>query len=232
MHNSFRRMWSGHYIRSFPLVYTMAASVVAFSFHVYEPRKSNYLLHGMPADFSFQSIGYLASHLSFRHVTRCEAVRDPSIEQDYELMRIDRGVFADRHAIFGVLMGKDMIEKYDVYKRPVESSAANVVVAHVKLGGNVDGHPGMVHGGILALILDDFLGFGFKALGVEMAVTANLNVDFRAPVFAGSEVRIQAQLARLEGRKLFWTVQMTSLDGKALYAECTSLYIIPRTTAK
>jgi acyl-coenzyme A thioesterase PaaI-like protein len=147
-------------------------------------------------------------------------------------MKIDRGVFAGKHAIFGVLMGKNMIEKYQVYKRPVESKSANVVVAHVKLGDNVDGHPGMVHGGILALILDDFLGFGFKALGVEMAVTANLSVDFRAPVFAGSEARIQAQLARREGRKLYWTVQMSSLDGKTLYAECTSLYIIPRTSPK
>ena len=212
----------------------MAASVGALSFCVSEPRKSrprqsSYLSRGKSTYFHFQSLGCLAPS---RHVTRCEAVRHPSIEQDYELMKIDRGVFADKHAIFGVLMGKNMIEKYQVYKRPVESKSANVVVAHVKLGDNVDGHPGMVHGGILALILDDFLGFGFKALGVEMAVTANLSVDFRAPVFAGSEARIQAQLARREGRKLYWTVQMSSLDGKTLYAECTSLYIIPRTSPK
>lgn len=86
----------------------------------------------------------------------------------------------------------------------------------------------MVHGGILSLILDDFLGFGFKALGVPMAVTANLNVDFRAPVFAGTEARIQAQLEHREGRKLYWKVQMMSMDDETLYAECTSLYIIPR----
>lgn len=165
-----------------------------------------------------------------RHVTRCEAVRHPSIEKDYELMVISRSL-AEGHAIFGTLLGEGMIERYDVYKRPKGSTNPNVVVAHVKLGNQIDGHPGVVHGGILALILDDFLGFGFEALGAKMAVTANLNIDYRAPVFAGTEARIQAQLDRQEGRKLYWKVQMTDMNGETLYAECTSLYIIPRAYA-
>lgn len=218
-------MWRRNYVRSLShLVYAMAASVGVMSFPVSEPKKTHGFSSRTPATSSVGS----PCQWNDRHVTTCEAVRHPSIEEDYELMKIDHGCFADGHAIFGLLLGENMIEKYDVYKRPEGSRATHVIVAHVKFGDKVDGHPGMVHGGILSLILDDFLGFGFKALGVPMAVTANLNVDFRAPVFAGTEARIQAQLEHREGRKLYWKVQMMSMDDETLYAECTSLYIIPR----
>jgi acyl-coenzyme A thioesterase PaaI-like protein len=133
------------------------------------------------------------------------------------------------HAIFGLLLGEDMIESYEVFKSPKnDTENENVLIALVKFGGSVDGHPGVVHGGILSLIFDDALGFGYEAIEVSHAVTANLNIDFRAPVPAGAHVRVAAQLEHREGRKLFWTAQMTSLDQSVLYAEAKSLYIIPR----
>ncbi|KAL3943871.1 MAG: hypothetical protein SGBAC_002075 [Bacillariaceae sp.] len=120
----------------------------------------------------------------------------------------------DKHAIFDLLLGNKMIEQYEVYKRPSGLSDDNVVIAHISFGEHLDGHPGIVHGGILSLMFDDLLGFGFYSLGIPMAFTANLNVDYRAPVPAGTRVRITAQLESREGRKLFWKAQMTSLDQK------------------
>lgn len=138
--------------------------------------------------------------------------------------------YAAGHAIFGLLLGEDRIESYKVFKRAAKNDTENenVLIALVKFGDSVDGHPGVVHGGILSLIFDDALGFGYEAIGVKHAVTANLNIDFRAPVPAGAHVRVAAQLEHREGRKLFWTAQMTSLDRSVLYAEAKSLYIIPR----
>jgi acyl-coenzyme A thioesterase PaaI-like protein len=107
----------------------------------------------------------------------------------------------------------------------------NVVVAFVTFGDRLNGHKGIVHGGILSLVVDDLCGFAFEAIDVPHAVTANLNLDYRAPVPANTTMKIAIQLDKREGRKLYWTVQMTSLDGAVLYVEATSLYIIPRSNA-
>ena len=75
--------------------------------------------------------------------------------------RPDRGHEDNGHAIFGLLLGENMIESYEVYRKPDgDTSTENVIVAFVKLGNRVDGHPGVVHGGILSLIFDDAFGFG------------------------------------------------------------------------
>jgi adenylylsulfate kinase len=126
-----------------------------------------------------------------------------------------------------------MIERYDIWKRKkgVADETNNVVIGHVKFGNNLDGHPTVVHGGILSLIFDDICGFAYEALGVSHAVTANLHVDYRAPVPAGTEVRVAVQLDSREGRKIFWKAQMTSMDQEILYAEASSLYIIPRSSS-
>jgi acyl-coenzyme A thioesterase PaaI-like protein len=167
--------------------------------------------------------------------TSCEeGSTEPALEEirTYQRMALpERASEYSGHAIFGLLLGEDRIESYEVFKRPKnadDTANANVLIALVKFGDSVDGHPGVVHGGILSLIFDEALGYGYEAIGVSHAVTANLNIDFRAPVPAGAHVRVAAQLEHREGRKLFWTAQMTSLDQSVLYAEAKSLYIIPK----
>lgn len=132
------------------------------------------------------------------------------------------------HVIFGTLLQQsNLIERYDVYQST--DSSRHMVRGVVKLGGNLDGHPGIVHGGILALLVDDVLGFGFFSMRVSMAVTANLNMNYVAPVPANTEIIIDASLERQEGRKLFWTVVVSDAnDPQHVYCNATSLYIIPR----
>ena len=151
----------------------------------------------------------------------------------FEPMKIPSRGELSSHAIFGTLHGETMIERYDIWKRKkgVADETNNVVIGHVQFGKNLDGHPTVVHGGILSLIFDDICGFAYEALGVSHAVTANLHIDYRAPVPAGTEVRVAVQLDTREGRKLFWKAQMTSMDQETLYAEASSLYIIPRSAS-
>jgi acyl-coenzyme A thioesterase PaaI-like protein len=137
----------------------------------------------------------------------------------YERMRIPARGELSGHAIFGALLGDNLIEEYEVWKRRVEGDE-NVVLSFVTFGKSLNGHSGVVHGGILSLIFDDVFGFAYHALGVPHAVTANLNVDYRAPLPQELEAR--------EGRKLHWKAQLTSMDHQTLYAEATSLYVIPR----
>jgi len=149
---------------------------------------------------------------------------------------------APQHAIFGTLAGDSRIEAYEVY-RPTrttpladEKLEANtnllVLVATVSFGTHLNGHGGVVHGGILSLLFDDIMGWGCNEVlsPSKVPVTANLNVDFRRPVSEGTRVRIEVVLERKEGRKLFWKARMLgALDEngeEVLYAEATSLYIV------
>lgn len=133
---------------------------------------------------------------------------------------------ADSHVIYGALLADNLVESYHAYRKLSD----NTVVAVVQLGRGVDGHPGVVHGGILALLMDDVLGFGYEALGdVPMAVTANLNINYLQAVPAGACVLVQAALQQREGRKLHWKVRVVSAeDESVIYCEATSLFIIPR----
>jgi acyl-coenzyme A thioesterase PaaI-like protein len=114
-----------------------------------------------------------------------------------------------------------------------------VVVARVALGTHLNGHGGLVHGGILGLVFDDAMGWGCDRVldkTSNIPVTANLSVDFRRPVPEGTTVRIEVILERWEGRKLFWKARMLRDDNddkgsgeeEVLYAEATSLYIVLR----
>jgi len=167
--------------------------------------------------------------------------------QKYARMKIpDRGT-DNGHAIFGVLHNEGLIERYEIWKKKKEneneeedvqqrtaeslSDDENVIVAFVSFGHRLNGHVGIVHGGILSLVVDDLCGFAFEAIGVPYAVTASLKLDYRSPVPESTTTKITIQLHKREGRKLYWTVQMTSLDGTRLYVEATSLYIVPRSAA-
>mmetsp|Transcript_22996 Transcript_22996/g.54580 ORF Transcript_22996/g.54580 Transcript_22996/m.54580 type:complete len:365 (+) Transcript_22996:34-1128(+) len=169
--------------------------------------------------------------------------------QNYARMKIpDRGT-DNGHAIFGVLHNEGLIERYEIWKKKENeneeqeredvqqrtaaslSDDENVIVAFVSFGHRLNGHVGIVHGGILSLVVDDLCGFAFEAIGVQHAVTANLSLNYRSPVPENTTMKITIQLHKREGRKLYWTVQMTSLDGTRLYVEATSLYIVPRSAA-
>eukprot|EP00934_Nitzschia_sp_Nitz4_P006127 Nitzschia sp. Nitz4//scaffold19_size178191//13705//14463//NITZ4_001955-RA/size178191-processed-gene-0.44-mRNA-1//-1//CDS//3329540613//6117//frame0 len=161
-----------------------------------------------------------------------ESIALNNIPKGYEIMSIPDWGPLDGHAVFGSLLDKNKIEHYTIFKRlPGTSTDTPVVIARVQLGKHVNGHPGIVHGGIISLLFDDTFGFGFVALGVAKAFTANLSINYRAPLPAGTVVEMKAYLDRQEGRKLFWKADMTSLDGTVLYAQGTSLYIIPRSHA-
>lgn len=145
---------------------------------------------------------------------------------------------AENHAIFGTLMGRPgLVEEYRIFRyipqnNPQQNdSKVPLVLAAVHLGPSLNGHDGIVHGGIISLLVDDAMGFGYEALPVDppkMAVTANLNLNFRHPLSPDTKFIIQVFLQKREGRKIYLEVRVSSPDEKVLYMEGTSLYIVPR----
>jgi len=96
------------------------------------------------------------------------------------------------------------------------------MVGRVRFDEDREGAPGFVHGGAVATVLDEVLGTVPLLLG-RPAVTANLNIDFRAPVLIGAEVEATAWLVRAEGRKFFVAGELR--EGETLLAEATGLFL-------
>jgi len=111
-----------------------------------------------------------------------------------------------------------------------DHDASTIVTGLLTFGTLLDGHPGIVHGGVLALILDETIGFAYEALGIWGAFTAHLSVNYKAPVPAGSSGLVHVQLKKeaTTERKLYFEAVITSLDGTMVYTEASCLYIVPR----
>lgn len=57
------------------------------------------------------------------------------------------------------------------------------------------------------------------------AVTANLNVNYRKFIPLKSIVMCEANVSKLDGRKVYIDAQVKSLDGAIVHADATALFI-------
>ncbi|XP_039316024.1 acyl-coenzyme A thioesterase THEM4 isoform X2 [Saimiri boliviensis] len=98
------------------------------------------------------------------------------------------------------------------------------VVCLFQGGPYLEGAPGFLHGGALATMVDATLATCVMIFG-GVAMTANLNINYKRPVPLCSVVVINSQLDKVEGRKCFVSCNVQSVDEKTLYSEATSLFI-------
>jgi len=75
------------------------------------------------------------------------------------------------------LRGKGLIEYYELYRFPFQNCIASAVI---RVGNQLDGPVGNVHGGIISLLFDDVMGFSCAAI-LPMAVTRDLAVVYKRP---------------------------------------------------
>ncbi|NXI74473.1 THEM4 thioesterase, partial [Anseranas semipalmata] len=87
-------------------------------------------------------------------------------------------------------------------------------------GPYLEGHPGFAHGGAIATIIDTTVGTCALAVAGRV-MTANLSINYLAPVPLGSVVLVDGRVDRLEGRKVFLSCQVRSAEGDTLHAEAT-----------
>ena len=74
------------------------------------------------------------------------------------------------------------------------------------------GAPGIAHGGAVATVVDDVLGFLLYLAHVP-GVTRTLDVEYLKPVVVGVPYTVRGRLDRREGRKLWVSCTGTSPDG-------------------
>jgi acyl-coenzyme A thioesterase PaaI-like protein/predicted protein tyrosine phosphatase len=99
----------------------------------------------------------------------------------------------------------------------------NSVIGTILLDETTQGPPTLVHGGALATILDEAMTTAaFEAN--RFGLTANLNVDYRAPVPLETIVTVTARVDRIEGKKTFLVSKVMFPDG-TVAAEGRGLFI-------
>lgn len=68
------------------------------------------------------------------------------------------------------------------------------VVAETKLDASLAGYDGLVHGGIVATLLDEAMGWALLELAGRYGVTRSLTVQYRRPVAVGRGLEISAHI--------------------------------------
>lgn len=89
------------------------------------------------------------------------------------------------------------------------------IVGRFRLGEEYQGGPGFLHGGILAVLLDEAMGKLNRFSDVR-AVTAELTVQYLRPVRVGQEIVVEAFEVSREGRTLVHACEIRDAAGTLL----------------
>lgn len=102
------------------------------------------------------------------------------------------------------------------------------------LGGDLNAHPGLLHGGVVSCILDSSMG---GAVGMSLAkqeggppvFTVQLNVTYKAPIQTPGTVKVTAWVTQVGGggRKA-WARGIIQGEGGVVHAVAEGMWLRPR----
>ena len=99
------------------------------------------------------------------------------------------------------------------------------VVAAVHVDPMFQGPPGRVHGGVVAILIDELMGAVNRMLG-QRAYTARLAINLRAPAPIDADLTLRAWLHDQQGRKVI--LRADGRSGTDTFVEAEGLFVIPR----
>ncbi|TCD61993.1 hypothetical protein EIP91_007633 [Steccherinum ochraceum] len=110
--------------------------------------------------------------------------------------------------------------------RARRDESESILFFHV--GRSLCGHEGIIHGGLLATILDESLGrIALLNLPEKIGVTANLNLNYRAPTRADQFLVVKTRVLEQKGRKVVVAGTVEDLQGTVL-VDATAVFIQPK----
>jgi uncharacterized protein (TIGR00369 family) len=89
------------------------------------------------------------------------------------------------------------------------------IVGRFRLGAEYEGASGYLHGGIVAVLLDEAMGKACRFHHVH-AVTADLRVEFLRPIRVDQEIVVAGFVGRREGRQLYHEGEIRNAAGELL----------------
>lgn len=87
------------------------------------------------------------------------------------------------------------------------------------------GFENVLHGGILSTIADEAMAYAIMYRGLR-AVTAKISVSFKNPALAGSTIRSEGRVERMEGRKIKASAVTRSLSDGRVISEAEGIFVI------
>lgn len=93
---------------------------------------------------------------------------------------------------------------------------------------SVEGYAGIVHGGVVAAVLDEAMSKAAASAGGP-CFTAHLEVRYRHPVPSGGTYRIEGEITRHGKRRLLARARLTGADG-LMHAEAAACFVRPAGT--
>ncbi|KPI40542.1 uncharacterized protein AB675_7798 [Cyphellophora attinorum] len=103
------------------------------------------------------------------------------------------------------------------------------IMAFYHLGRRLAGHAGLVHGGMIAVLLDECMGRAcFPRLEGKIAVTAKMEIAYKSPMKVDSVIVIRAWTKDIQGRKAFVEAVVEDAAERRLIASATALFIQPK----
>ena len=97
------------------------------------------------------------------------------------------------------------------------------VVSFPTVASAFEGHPGYLHGGIIAALLDEAMSKTVRVRGIS-SMTRKMEVDYLRPVPGEKPLRLEGRIVRNEPRKHWAEARILDENGRVL-AEAKGLFI-------
>lgn len=182
-------------------------------------------MYEAPDDFSREVDDYI------RESTLAQSLREhPDFTESRPHLKIPAEI-RQHNLTAGTLAGPGMIAVPPYYFNERDGKS---MVQIFYVGPNCSGHPGIVHGGFLATMLDEGLArCAFPAMPNKVGVTANLQINYLKPTMAGQYLVLRAKTTKVEGRKAWaegWIESLEVAEGEEpqKLVEATALFVEPR----
>lgn len=89
------------------------------------------------------------------------------------------------------------------------------IVGRFRVGAEYQGSTGLLHGGIIAVLLDEVMGKVCRFSDAR-AVTAELSVEYLRPIRVDEEIVVEGFEARRDGRSFFHEGEIRNTAGRLL----------------
>lgn len=94
------------------------------------------------------------------------------------------------------------------------------------LGSKLSGHARIVHGGLVATLLDELTCLlGFQSFPSKKGVTASLNINYFKPCLVNSHIMVKCTVMKKSGRKCWVKGQVFKLDLESKIADTVSNFV-------
>jgi uncharacterized protein (TIGR00369 family) len=96
-----------------------------------------------------------------------------------------------------------------------QDDAARKIVGRFRLGAEYQGAFGIIHGGVIAVVLDEVMGKVCRFRGVR-ALTAEMNIAYLSPVGVDQDLVVEGYEKEMVGRNLHLIGEIKDASGKLL----------------